>query len=319
MTDSFDNTSEYIPGDQDKDPDYYYGTNVKNWCSLCEYFEKGNYKSYYIIYLDIITDDMLDELNYNFNFDCIINLSYLYHDTEIPTVNVNLLLSKLKGIKFLSANILENSLTITHMPDTLETILDSSSFKISDLSNCCNMKSYKITNTSDAKVILPRLPNNLTTISINCYEIDGDSLIFPASVENIDITLYKFNVNISDWPTNLKSLNIHCNSNRDDNNTGTLGMLPFTLEDFRFYTPKYDYYLDLPSNLKSFKFICKTEYKYTLEIPDCVMELSLDYRGFPSIEKLPKACKKFKYTYSDDDVFLAFCKAHKRKGVLITK
>lgn len=317
MTDSFVNTSEYIPGEQDKDPDYYYGTRVMNWCGWCEYFEKGINKSFYNINLDIITDDMLDELIYNFNVDCIINLSYVYEATVI--VNVGLLLSKIKGIKFLSVDRFDNSLTITHMPDTLETFLDISSCIITDLSNCYNLKSYTKTTSSDSKVIVPRLPNNVTTIVINCCEIDGDSLIFPASVEKIDITLYKFNVNISDWPLNLKSLNIHCDSRNDDNSTGTLGMLPFTLEDFRFHTPKYDYYLDLPSNLKSFKFICKTEYKYTLEIPDSVIELSLNYRGFPSIEKLPKACKKFRYMCVDNDVFFAFCKAHKRKGVLITK
>ena len=310
MTDSIENTNvtEYVAGEQDDNPEYYAGTTVQNWFGRSVYFHE--------IYVDLISDDMLDDLVFKFDFRfpiCICH-SDLYTDdfTETSTnLTFDLLMKKLGGMTKLI--LIEDNLKITYLPDSLTSITVNRSNHNIDLSQCTNLKEYYL-NSDKNDCIIPYLPEGVEKVHIDCsHSINSSSINFPSTVQEIVIKGNFSNGDLWNWPCNLKILKIICSE------PFSVSMLPHTLEDLYLSCDTYTNFIDLPPNLKYFAFKLHVKYEYILDIPDSVKDLRLKYTNYPYIKSLPKSCRNFSYEKCPNDVFTELCKVHKGKGCKITK
>jgi hypothetical protein len=317
MTDSIEKpkVTEYIPGEQDDNPNYYVGTTVQNWFGRSVYFYL--FEKYYEIYVDLISDDMLDDLVFNFDLRfpiCICyNDRYIDH-TDMPTkLTFDLLMKKLDGMTKLI--LIVDNLKITYLPDSLTSITVNRSHYNNniDLSQCINLKEYYL-NSDKNDCIIPYLPEGVEKVHISCsHSINSSSINFPSTVQEIVIKGNFSNGDLWNWPCNLKILKIICSE------PFSVSMLPHTLEDLYLSCDTYPNFIDLPPNLIYFAFKLYVKYEYILDIPDSVKDLRLKYTNYPYIKNLPKSCKNFSYEKCPDDVFKELCKVHKGKGCKITK
>lgn len=288
---------------------HYYTGGVSNW-----YHQEGN--SSIIINVAALSDDIIDDLVINFDYDIMkITIQYYPNYTLglklITETGISNLLKKMNGIKHLIITHADNMIT-GELPDTLETLKCCYDYNDLILTNCTRLKSvelYSYINQQNLASNIPDLPDCVDKVRIHADFINDSFYRLPSSIVELELDLQELTIDLNYWPINLQKLQIICRKCNEYN----ISMLPPNLQSLVLISNTYSNYLDLPPYLNYIDIGLSPTYQHTMIFPDTIVNMKLDYRSFRNIVNLPKQCTNFVYLNCPDSKFKELCKQQRMK------
>lgn len=240
------------------------------------------------IYLYILTNEKLDNLEFNFSDD---KIFYLYGYN--PSLDIDKLIDKLDNIKSIFFDLSCGKLTLSRLPSMLKEYISHYQHDILEYPKTLEL--YKTFDILNPIIIPNNLPSDKDIeIIVTGKHLTESFYLLSSCITNLNITVNTLGLEICMWPINLKVLSLHICS-RDNT---SYGILPYGLITFILRVKTYKHILNLPSSITNFTFISMDKYITGLnDLPNNIEYLETDFYTCPDITILPIQCKIFKYGY----------------------